>query len=82
MFLMIGLGLVMTGCEGTSAESSAAEGASKPNIVLIMADDMGYGDPDSYNKESKVPTPNIDRLARQGRRFTDAHTPSSVCTVT
>lgn len=82
MFLMIGLGLVMTGCEGTSAESSAAEGASKPNIVLIMADDLGYGDPDSYNKESKVPTPNIDRLARQGRRFTDAHTPSSVCTPT
>ena len=53
-----------------------------PNIVLILADDMGYGDPGSYNPESKIPTPNIDRLAAEGMRFTDAHTPSAVCTPT
>lgn len=54
----------------------------RPNIVLILADDMGYGDPHCYNPQSKIPTPNIDRLAAEGMRFTDAHTPSSVCTPT
>jgi len=55
---------------------------TKPNIVLILADDLGYGDVACYNPESKVPTPNIDRLAKEGTRFTDAHTPSTVCTPT
>ncbi len=53
-----------------------------PNIVLILADDLGYGDVGCYNPESKVPTPNLDRLARMGVRFTDAHSPSTVCTPT
>ena len=53
-----------------------------PNIVIILADDLGYGDPQVYNSESKIPTPNIDLLASEGMRFTDAHTPSSVCTPT
>ena len=53
-----------------------------PNIVFVLADDMGYGDPRCQNEASKVPTPNIDRLAREGVRFTDAHTPSAVCTPT
>ena len=51
-----------------------------PNILFILADDLGYGDVSCYNPESKVPTPNIDRLAREGMRFTDAHSPSTVCT--
>lgn len=59
-----------------------ARAAERPNIVLILADDLGFGDPRCYNAESKVPTPHIDRLAREGTRFTDAHTPSSVCTPT
>ena len=54
--------------------------SQRPNIVLVMADDMGYGDPGCYNAESKIPTPNIDRLAREGTRFTDAHSPSALCT--
>jgi arylsulfatase A len=54
----------------------------RPNIVLILADDMGYGDPRCYNPQSKIPTPRIDRLAAEGMRFTDAHTPSSVCSPT
>jgi arylsulfatase A-like enzyme len=54
----------------------------RPNLVIILADDMGYGDPGCYNPDSKIPTPNIDQLANQGMRFTDAHTPSSVCTPT
>lgn len=53
-----------------------------PNIVFILADDMGYGDPGCYNPDSKIPTPHIDKLAMEGIRFTDAHTPSSVCTPT
>ncbi len=56
--------------------------AETPNIVIILADDLGYGDPGCYNVQSKIPTPHIDRLATQGLRFTDAHTPSSVCTPT
>jgi len=51
-----------------------------PNIVFIMADDMGYGDVGCYNAESRIPTPNMDRLAAEGIRFTDAHSCSSVCT--
>ena len=53
-----------------------------PNIVVVLADDMGWGDPQSYQPQSKIPTPNIDRLAAEGMRFTDAHSPSSVCTPT
>jgi arylsulfatase A len=56
--------------------------ANTPNIVLILADDLGYGDIGAYNPESKIPTPNLDRLARQGMLFTDAHSPSTVCTPT
>lgn len=55
---------------------------SKPNIIFILADDMGYGDVGAYNKDSKIKTPGLDRLASEGIRFTDAHTSSSVCTPT
>ena len=51
----------------------------KPNIIYILADDMGYGDMGSNNPESKIPTPHLDRLASQGMRLTDAHASSSVC---
>ena len=51
-----------------------------PNIMVILADDMGYGDLGLFNKESKVPTPNLDSLALEGLLFTDAHSPSTVCT--
>ena len=54
----------------------------KPNIVYILADDLGIGDVSSYNFNGKILTPNIDQLAQTGVRFTDAHTTSSVCTPT
>lgn len=57
-----------------------AQAAEKPNIVIIYADDMGYGDCTVNNPQSKIPTPHIDRLAREGLRFTDVHSPSSTCT--
>lgn len=53
-----------------------------PNIVYVLADDLGWGDLGGYNPDSAVPTPNADRLAREGMRFTDMHSPSSVCTPT
>lgn len=56
--------------------------ARLPNIVFILADDLGYGDPQCYNPQSQTPTPHIDRLAAEGLRFTDMHTPSAVCTPT
>ncbi|WP_017445529.1 sulfatase family protein [Gayadomonas joobiniege] len=52
----------------------------KPNIVIIFADDMGWGDIQKYNPETKVPTPNLNMLANEGMIFTDAHSSSAVCT--
>merc|ERR1712025_573050 len=51
----------------------------KPNVIIILADDLGIGDVKIYNKESKIATPNIDRLGREGFRFKDAHAGSSRC---
>ncbi len=66
-----------------SGTSSAAEDSpDRPNIVYILADDMGYGDLACQNPESKIPTPNLDTLATEGMRFTDAHSPSAVCSPT
>lgn len=62
-----------------SASLGAAE--TKPNVVFILADDIGYGDFGCYGA-TKVRTPNADKLASQGLRFTDAHAPSAVCTPT
>ena len=57
--------------------------SDKPNIVFILADDLGYGDLQAYNPQRcKIATPNMDRLAAQGMMFTDAHSSSSVCTPT
>lgn len=52
----------------------------KPNIIIILADDMGYGDAGCYNSDSKIPTPNMNYLAESGMIFTDAHSASAVCT--
>ncbi|MCC6587321.1 MAG: arylsulfatase [Bryobacterales bacterium] len=71
-----------------SALSAAAVGPHAkaapplPNIVYILADDLGWGDLRCYNADSQISTPNADRLAQQGVRFTDMHSPSSVCTPT
>jgi arylsulfatase A len=53
-----------------------------PNIVLIMTDDQGYGEASCYVDNQHLPTPGIDRIAREGMRFTDAHSASAVCTPT
>ena len=64
------------------AQSQKSNSSELPNIVYILADDMGYGDVSCYNENSKIKTPNIDKLASEGISFTDAHTSSSVCTPT
>ena len=53
-----------------------------PNIIYILADDLGYGDLKCFNPFSKIPTPNLDNMAKNGIKFTDAHTSSAVCTPT
>ena len=56
--------------------------AAAPNIIFILADDMGYGDVGVLNNDSQIPTPSLDRIAREGMTFHDAHSPSAVCTPT
>ena len=66
-----------------SAPIHAAPAPPRPNIVVILADDFGYGSVGAYGADpALVRTPHLDRLAREGRRFTSAYTPSSVCTPT
>jgi len=79
---MVGLGIFQRsfGENVEQSTSNAEHRTNKPNIVVILADDLGYGDVQSYNPQrGKIPTPNIDRLATQGMRFTDAHSSSGVC---
>lgn len=60
----------------------SAGAADNPNIIVILADDMGYGDVQALNPDSKIPTPHLNRLASDGMTVTDAHSPSAVCTPT
>lgn len=80
-FQLISIGLWLACCTSCTDSSSPGESAP-PNIVYILADDLGYGDIAAYNPASRIKTPNLDRLVGQGMRFTDAHSPSSVCTPT
>ncbi len=59
--------------------AGSALAAGPPHIIVILVDDMGYGDLRSYNPRSKIPTPHIDRLAAEGMRFTDAHAAGPLC---
>jgi arylsulfatase A len=68
--------ICLTAASAVLGPSTAAE---RPNIVILYADDMGYGDLGAQNPESKIPTPHLDRMARQGTRFTDAHSSSGHC---
>lgn len=66
----------------TSLQSALQAAPAKPNIVYVLADDLGYGDVKCLNPDSKIPTPHFDRLAAGGMKFTDAHSSSAVCTPT
>lgn len=62
-----------------SAACSPEKEQTRPNIVILYADDMGFGDLNNQNPDSKIPTPYLDQLARDGMRFTNAHSSSGVC---
>ncbi len=70
----------ITATLGLCLVSAGVLPAQQPNILLILADDLGYGDLGCYNPDSTIATPNVDKLATEGMRFTDAHSPSTVCT--
>ena len=71
--IAVGLSFFIAGIHAEQAN------ANRPNILFIYLDDLGYGDVTCYNPDSKIHTPNIDRLAKEGMVFTDAHTPAPIC---
>src|SRR5579864_8346159 len=73
--------LIATAVVFTEGNVIAGRRTDRPNIVVILADDIGYGDLGCYGA-TKVATPNLDKLAHSGMRFTDAHSPAAVCTPT
>ena len=64
---------------GLSMTVTEAVGRERPNIIIIYADDLGYGDLSCYNADAAYKTPRLDRMASEGVRFTDAHSPSTIC---
>ena len=71
------IAVIFSACSESQETQSSSD--NPPNILIILVDDMGYGDIGSYNPDSKIPTPNIDALADEGIRFMDAHAPGAVC---
>tara|TARA_R110002049_G_scaffold2750_4_gene21913 strand:+ start:58257 stop:59810 length:1554 start_codon:yes stop_codon:yes gene_type:complete len=63
-----------------AAKPDNTTATTSPNILILYADDLGFGDLGCYNGDSKIPTPNLDRLASEGVRFTDGHSSSGICT--
>ena len=82
---LVTIGLIGIGLTGSMLLADTVSGRrpkTLPNIVIILADDLGFGDVGVYNPEAAFPTPNLDRMASEGIRFTDAHSPATVCTPT
>lgn len=71
---LLGLLLVSSSLKATSAAEKL------PNILILYADDLGFGDLSGQNEDSKIPTPHLDDLAKQGMRFTNGHSSSGICT--
>ena len=74
--------IALLSSSGTRCAESGRPLDSRPNIVLILTDDQGWGDITCYHPESRIVTPNMDRLASQGMRLLNAYTPASVCSPT
>ncbi len=78
--LLGGASLQPAALAADAGANAATKSATRPpNIVVILADDLGYGDVEAFNPSSKIPTPHIDRLAQEGMRFTDAHAAGALC---
>jgi arylsulfatase A-like enzyme len=74
--------IIIAACKEKRTDQSIHKKENSPNIIYILADDLGYGDIKSLNPESKISTPNMDQLTENGVHFTDAHSNSAVCTPT
>lgn len=74
--------LIISGCVKKNDPEKVLDVQNNPNIIFVLADDLGYGDIAVFNPNSKIPTPNLDKMAGEGMKFTDAHTSSAVCTPT
>ena len=74
----LGASLAVTGCRSSFARSESGKAGPQPNIIFVLADDLGYGDLGCYGQKT-IQTPNIDRLAAEGMRFTDHYAGSTVC---
>lgn len=80
LFTLLSILFVSYQCSSYEEQKEAL--SAHPNIIIVLADDLGYGDVGAFNPQSKIPTPALDSIARAGMMFTDAHTSSSVCTPT
>lgn len=80
--LLIVVIIIFSGCSSSTGTSEKNTEFKNPNIIYILADDLGYGDVKCFNPEGKIATPNLDNMASNGVMFTDAHTSSAVCTPT
>lgn len=78
---IITVALMTTSLFAGMAQTKPADN-TRPNIIYILADDLGIGDLSIYNENGKIKTPNLDKMGAEGMKFTDAHTSSSVCTPT
>lgn len=79
MFHQLAKSLGLSVVSAFFGHAAASPAVAHPHVVVIVVDDMGYGDPACYNANSKILTPHIDSLAAEGMRFTDAHAPGPVC---
>ena len=82
IIVLVVVTLFVSGFEIQKEESINKRKKQQPNIIYILADDLGYGDLQKFNIEGKIPTPNINKMVENGVMFTDAHTSSAVCTPT
>jgi arylsulfatase A len=80
LLLLIFSLLISSGGSVRASRPAVETDASLPNILILYADDLGFGDLGCYHSKSKIPTPNLDRLAAEGMRFTDGHSSSGICT--
>lgn len=79
-FLMARFTLLFFMAAAAGTLAFAAPTGSQPNILILYADDLGFGDLGCYREDSKIPTPHLDKLASEGMRFTDGHSSSGICT--
>ncbi len=82
LLLVISAGYILVACTNKVNNVPVDTSIKAPNIIYVLADDLGYGDINTFNPNGKIKTPNIDALASAGMKFTDAHTSSAVCTPT